>query len=252
MTNDRVNEVLLALDAPGYIKSFHGVRWHEFRGFFEELFRDTEVEEQVLRDLDNGTPQATYNGVVLATVLEVCVWDDVRMSAEGLSNLGRFLRLLEAEGEDSLYWKTGTIMKSRAAVSSMPSAYIGQLDPKTATDVTWLHHLASVAEMNRAIPYDYVVAVGDRQTSSCVASLFDRGVPAEYARTFRTHRWADAPRVATAEHAWMMADAFDRGIGADYLGGALKLGVEFPEILRMAEEGVAFEYLAAYYERETV
>lgn len=252
MTNARVNNTLISIEAPGYIKSFRGIQWAEFRAFFEELFRGTESESRVLRDLDSGSLERAYNGVRIADVLEVCTFEDVKMSPRALRNLGRYLHMMEVGGSDSLYWKTGLLIKVRAAVSRMPEVYLSELDMATGANASWIHHLASVGEMREGLPYEFIVAVGDRTTASCVAMLFDLGISAEYVSAFRQHRWEKNTRVLTMDDARMLHTAFSNDVGAEYLGAALKLGAKFPEILRMSAEGISFEYLAAYYERETV
>lgn len=252
MTNKRASDLLIAAETPGYIKSFRGIQWPEFRLFFEELFSGTDSEAEALRDLDNNALKPVYNGVSIANMLEVCTFEDAQLTGLALPNIGRYLRLMEVGASDSLYWRTGHLIKVRAAVSRMPRAYIDELTMTTGGDASWLHHLASVAEMNKDIPYSFIVEVGDRMTASCTATLFDLAVPAEYMSTFREYRWTKSGRVLTAGDARMLGAARAHGVGAEYLGAALKLGAKFPDIVRMSEEGISFEYLAAYYERETV
>lgn len=230
----------------------YGLQRHELREFFGELFLGTAAESEVLSDLDRGILKQEYGKVKTHTALEAATAVDCRSTDAGLRNMGRFLRLLEVEDNNSAHLVVGTVKRGSASVSRMPGAYMQEVDALGAMNPSWLHHLASVAEMRRDIPYSYIAAVGDRHTSSAVVVLFESGVPAGYTTEFRAHRWSGGQRVLTADDALVLAGAFGEGIPASYLGAALKMGMKLPEVRDAAVGGVAFEYLAAYYMGETV
>ncbi len=115
-----------------------------------------------------------------------------------------------------------------------------------------MFHLATIAVMNPDIPYEFITALGDTNLASAVVTFWDRGVSAEYVNTVRGIIAPKNGIFATVAFAKMLGDARDADASAEYFARGVKMKLKPADIIRMASEGVPFEYLAAYYDSETV
>lgn len=248
----RVEQLLESLNAINMNEHFSSVSWKAMLSFIDCAYRQRVEDRDVVSMLDARNPGAVDCEQV-GVAIEEMVWfflpSDI--TDDTLLKLGCFMGLIR-DMYSKNNWHSGYMQKVRAAVVRLPSAYVFELTPEEARNEAMLFHLATIVEMDRDISLDFVRELGVSNTSSAVVTLWRKGVPAAYVNEFKDIIAPKRKFISTIASSKMLAEAMEAGASAEYLGRGLLMKLLPEQVIRAARDGMAFEYLAAYYENETV
>lgn len=244
--------------------AFANVSWPVMAAFIDCAYRQRVEDRDVIQTLEHEYAASVSGGKRSDLSLWTGAWEGVHVAVEEMSwfadeditddtllKFGCYMGLIcHKYAEEN--WHAQHMPKVKAALVRIPAQHIFEMSSKDAEDTRMVFHLATIAEINPAIPYSFVSEVGDWNISAAVATYWDRGLPvayvAEFGRDWRTSSRSKLFSIATAK---ILCDAHEAGASAEYLSRGLKMQLKPEEVIRMAREGVPFEYLAAYYEGET-
>lgn len=248
----RVEQLLESLNAGNMNEHFSSVSWEAVLAFIDCAYRQRVEDRDVVSRLDVRNPGAVdceQVGVAIEEMGWFFLPSDI--TDDTLLKLGCFMGLIrDMYGEKD--WHSGYMKKVRAALVRLPSVYVFEMTPEEARDEKMLFHLSSIAEMDQGVPLDFIRELGASNTSSAVVTLWRNGVPAAYVNEFKDIVAPKRKFISTISSSKMLAEAMEAGASAEYLGRGLLMKLLPEQVIRAAQDGMAFEYLAAYYENETV
>lgn len=244
--------------------TFSNVSWPVMTAFIDCAYRQRIEDRDVIEMLEREYTASVSGGKRSDLSLWTGAWEEVHVAVEEMSwfldeevtddtllKFGCYMGLIRHKYAET-NWHAQHMRKAKAALIRIPAPYIFALTPEAAVEETTMFHLATIAEMNANIPFSFILELGMSNTPSSVATYWGRGVPADYVVEFKKTLFPGREFYSTISTANMLGEAVEAGASAEYLARGMRMKLKPADIIRMAREGVPFEYLAAYYENETL
>jgi hypothetical protein len=255
VTNAKVEWFLEELGCSNMTPVFDTVGWDSFSAFLDCVYRRRVDDRDVLEALDeavsSGAGLWTEDWEPVMVAIEEMSWFDGDVTDENILKLGCYMDLIKHRYSVE-NWHHKHMANVRRAVVLIPEEFIFALTPETAVNEKFLFHLSTISVIDPDITFEYITTLGEQNLASAVATFWSRGVPAGYPAEVSAAISPQKGIFATIAYAKLLGDAHDADVSAEYLAGGLKLKLKAADVIRMASEGIPFEYLAAYYERETL